>query len=217
LQQLEEADLILLNKTDLISAEAANRLSASLEAKYGRPVLQISAIKGEGIGRWADALLTATPAPPRILADLDYDRYAEGEANLGWLNLLAGLKGQPDFDGRRFAASLLSSLREHCGDRATVAHIKALITERPGGRFVQTNLTSDDGIPLGWGTTDSMMEESILRLNARIEVHPALLGAAATKAIQHAAAEQSVLAEIQSLQSFSPAYPRPTYRVSESI
>ena len=58
----------------------------------GRPIYPLSALTGQGVAPWLGHMLAQDPqnvGQQRI--DVDYDRYAQGEADLGWLNLTATL------------------------------------------------------------------------------------------------------------------------------
>lgn len=91
-KQLEEADIILINKEDTLSEEKMKRLVARTAAHYpDRPVLAISATNGKGIEEWLETLKKIRKAGSR-LAVVDYNIYAEGEAVLGWLNMEVELR-----------------------------------------------------------------------------------------------------------------------------
>jgi Ni2+-binding GTPase involved in maturation of urease and hydrogenase len=91
--QLEEADQILLNKVDTLSPSEYERQMALLAEEFpGIPVKGASALNGQGIDDWLESVLSGGPAGSRI-APVDYDRYANGEAALGWLNVEAKRSG----------------------------------------------------------------------------------------------------------------------------
>ena len=56
-KQLEEADLIVLNKVDRLSGGEREELRTSLAARFpGKPILTMSALSGEGVDAWLDAV-----------------------------------------------------------------------------------------------------------------------------------------------------------------
>src|SRR5207244_13172684 len=81
-QQLEEADLLVVNKADCTTAAQRH---AVIKEFSGRPVAEISALTGAGIDDWL-TLLGHGASCGHPLRALDYDRYAHGEALLAWLN-----------------------------------------------------------------------------------------------------------------------------------
>ena len=95
----------------------------------GRSVRFISAQTGEGVDEWIDAVLTGRVAGERITT-VDYDRYARGEAVLGWLNAtcnLSATSGTVDWQG--FCRELLESFKDEFAKRAaSVGHVKIMLS-----------------------------------------------------------------------------------------
>jgi G3E family GTPase len=212
-KQLEEADLIGLNKVDMLSGEEAERLAHALEAQYGKPVLRLSAVRGDGIEAWKQALLMETEAGTHTLPDLDYDRYARGEAVLGWLNATVALQGDPTFDASQFVETVMRVLRSACAnDNAEIAHLKLALSS--GDTLLRANLTTTAALPSYRGEPQPNVAHATLILNARIQMEPGKLGGIAVQAILQAATAVGTRAEIDTLQSFRPAYPRPPYRLA---
>jgi Ni2+-binding GTPase involved in maturation of urease and hydrogenase len=123
-RQLAEADLLLLNKVDLLTADERAWTEATLAAMYpGVPVLRVAAVNGEGIAAWLERLVDTPRAGARVL-DLDYDRYADAEASLGWLNLEASLTlGEAPV--ARWVTAVLEGIRRRADDAgAALAHVK---------------------------------------------------------------------------------------------
>jgi len=215
-KQLEEADIIVLNKIDtLTQSEAERMVSALKELQPAKPVLKVSALRGDGVDEWLQMLMRDAPSGSHILRDIDYDTYAKGEAVLGWLNATVRLVGSPQFDALQFAKALMSELQTAINARnAEVAHLKFLLTS--GTQMLRGHLTKADAEPNFIGELDEVNEATLV-LNARVALSPEALGGIATQAILMAAKTVNADAEILSLQSFSPPYPRPPYRVSEPV
>src|SRR5437762_10264660 len=85
-KQLEEADAIVINRIDEMTPAALEELAALLAENYpGTPVLRVSAKTGQGFEALTE-LLDQEGNFGRKILDIDYDTYAEGEAEMGWLN-----------------------------------------------------------------------------------------------------------------------------------
>jgi G3E family GTPase len=213
-KQLEEADIIVLNKTDQLPAAERAELLAVLQSRYPHAqAVALSALNGDGVDEWLELIQKNTPAGARI-AQVDYDTYADGEAVLGWLNASANLSAPAGCDWRAFAYDLLRAFKKSfAGQGAEVAHVKLFLTA-PGTGLV-ANLTSSKGMPfvLVEGTRGEPTASARLIVNARVHIAPAALKAAVEQALAGFAAD-GVTADILKLDCFAPGRPRPTHRFS---
>ena len=172
-KQLEEADVIVINKADRLAPEALSELRAKAECAFpGIEIVTISALTGEGVDEWLRLVSTRTDAGTRVV-DVDYDIYAEGEAVLGWLNAHLTLCAKLPVDWSAVAERLLVELSGTFDRRgAAVGHVKLLVAA--DGKQCMGNLT---------GRTDTLAmrgdavvaTEASLTLNARAEMPPAAL------------------------------------------
>ena len=209
-QQLAEADLIVLNKADLISAGELAALKGSLAERFpDAPLLAMSAASGEGVDAWLDFLSGGKPAGGKI-AEVDYDIYAAGEAALGWMNASARLAARGETDWQAVAGEFLEAIRGRLRARsAQIAHLKIFLTSSAGS--LAGNLTGDDGPPVLRGRMAPGRGEVRLLINARVHVQPDALRDAVEQALM-AAAGQRLEATLTSVRSFFPGRPQPTYR-----
>lgn len=209
-KQLEEAEIIAVNKIDALSEDATVALLQQLSARYHKPTIPFSAKDGHGIDEWR-SLLLHEPAENTSLKEIDYDFYAEGEAVLGWLNATARLYGS--LEPRPFLTALMEWLQSACqAYGAAIAHLKASLSE-PNG-FARANLTQTDGQVAIEADSVQLSGEITLVVNARITIAPERLQALVEEAIAHISASAGVRAEVLTMQSFRPGYPTPPYRIS---
>ena len=214
-RQLAEADVIVVNKVDLLDAARLERLRDGLAARYPQAdVLAMSARDGGGIAPWFERVtrgamgLGASP-------DVDYAVYAEGEALLGWLNATVRVSSEAPFDGN----ALLSDLAAHMADAigaAEIAHMKMTLTaeELPSDIAVLNLVAGDRGAELAH-TLKAPVDAGELIVNLRAEDDPRRLNGAALAAL---AAWESAgagrRAAIEHIEHFRPAKPTPTYRMA---
>jgi len=93
-KQLEEADAILINRIDELEESEIEELAQLVSENCPEvPVIRMSAKTGQGVDGLIELLGQQGDFGRRIL-DIDYDIYAEGEAELGWLN--SSLRVQAD-------------------------------------------------------------------------------------------------------------------------
>jgi G3E family GTPase len=86
-KQLEEAEWLVVNKIDLLDDDSLEDLKVRLENNFpGKRLFFVSAKTGLGLDEWIEALVTSESGPEAMM-EIDYERYAIGEALLGWVNL----------------------------------------------------------------------------------------------------------------------------------
>ena len=215
-KQLAEADLIVLNKTDVVSSSEIETLVARLNSLVKDvPVQRMSALTREGVAEWIDILLSRKTAGKHIL-DIDYDLYAKAEAALGWLNATIEVTAPHDFSPRELAGSLITTMQQGVvQDGMEIAHLKILVATETETDHIA--LTTNRGAP-EWriGELFPNVRELSLMINARVHATPEQL----TKVTQHslAASEMDfgVKTKVVHLESFTPLPPKPRYRFSET-
>ncbi len=216
-KQLEEADIVVLNKVDLISDQERQEIVSALQEKYPqKEILTTVARDDHGIDTWLNALLSGRPGANTILGQLDYDRYARAEAALGWLNAAIKINRTGPIAVHELLTDLMAGLQnDFRREKSEIGHLKAVFT--CGGKSMWINLTSLDGEPLVSGMEVGEINRGTLILNARVQLDPERLQAITRKAIDKVAAACDITAEIDDLQCFSPAYPDPPYLVRETV
>jgi G3E family GTPase len=210
-KQLEEADLIVLNKCDLLADSEKEHLIQELQERFPeKTIMAVSAREGHGMEDWLDTLLTARPGAGTVLAQLDYDRYAKAEAVLGWLNAAVKLTGNHEFNPSELMHRLMLNMRaEFQKQNAGIGHLKFVMTG--GGKSMWANLTHLHDDPTISQQQLGGMKGGTLIVNARVQIEPASLEAVVRSAIKSIEKAFSLDADVLDLQCFRPAYPNPPY------
>jgi len=216
-KQLEEADLIVINKCDLVSEDHLGQLREKLRREFPETRLaEISARNGAGLEGWFQQISTGQQSVRPAMA-VDYEVYAEGEALLGWLNATVELSGSVPFDGNamltRFAAAMQQRLA-HQG--AEIAHLKMTLDPEGGiGDLAVINLVRNDYVAELSQELQDPLQAGQLIVNVRAEIAPAALKAALEHALRHCTtAIAGVRAELEHLEFFQPGKPQPTHRIA---
>ena len=133
--QLEEADLIVLNKIDLISdAEVERDVNFLKEACPDIPVMKISALTGEGIPELAE-YLESYGTSLKNFSVRDNEKFQEAEKTLTWYNRRMFVKQLDDekIDMNEVIDDLLEEIRMGLIERKrNVPHLKTFATAGAG-------------------------------------------------------------------------------------
>ncbi len=222
-KQLEEADVIVVNKKELLEADELDALMKAISERYPRArVLAMSARSGEGVEAWLDTIqdLTQELAGGRVRSamEVDYDLYADGEALLGWLNMTMRIRG-PEFDGNEFLMSFLKDLQARAAAVAAeglrIAHLKATLTPSSGNDVGVVNLVRDDYSVEQSHRLVSPLEDGTLVLNFRAEGAPEVLQNVAENSLRDLLSQLRLTGELAVCEAFRPTPPNPTYRLAE--
>lgn len=208
-KQLEEADLVLLSKSDCHSTDALDRLAAELTKHVPEVSIErVSARSGLGMDAWVERILT--PGGARRTLDIDYDTYAAGEAALGWLNATIHLRAANAADWAAVCRQLLLDVREEVqAAGGQIAHIK-LFLARPAASL-SGNLTSTDEAPLIQGSMESSGGEADLNLNARVVLDAATLRTSVERVLSRLG-RFGISSRVTHMEAFAPARPTPLHR-----
>ncbi len=215
-KQLEEADAIIINRIDELDSSAAEELSRLVAEQFpGTPVLRVSATSGAGFEAFTE-LLGQSGAFGRKILEIDYDTYAEGEAELGWLNATARLTSASPFDLDGLLSTTLAKLAHVCRTLGgEVAHLK-LIGMDDAGAFAVGNVISSDTPPKLSLPSGLRPREAELIVNARVAIDPAVLEEEVKRVVAEEFQKAGVSAEFRTSQSLRPGRPVPTHRYAEA-
>lgn len=224
-KQLEEADIIVVNKKELLEADELETLLQEITSRYPKArVLTMSARSGEGVEAWLDTIqnLTQEIASNRVRGamEVDYDLYADGEALLGWLNITMRVNGE-EFDGNEFLMSLLSDLQSRAAaineEGVRIAHLKATLTPSQGNDVGVVNLVRDDYSVEQSHRLVSPLEDGTLVLNFRAEAAPEVLLNLAENSLRELVSQLRLTGELIVREAFRPSPPKPTHRLAEQV
>lgn len=211
-KQLEEADFVILNRIDELSADEVDSITQLLSEQYANiPVVRMSAKSGEGFDALCEFLDQRGAFGARVM-EVDYDIYAEGEAELGWLNCQSKLTAKQPIDLDGFLMQLLGRLhRELIAMDAEVAHLKVI--GMADGVYAVSNLVSNADQPVLSLPSSWQGHDVDLVVNARVAVSPDELEAVVRRSLAEEAAAVGASAQVLSLQCFRPGRPVPTHRL----
>jgi G3E family GTPase len=214
-KQLEEADLVVISKCDLLDEARLESLRAAIAGKFpGKQILAVSPREGINLEVWFGKIASEEQAAGKAMA-VDYTLYADGEALLGWLNCTVKLAAAEAFDGDDFLRELASQVQKRLQtEKAEVAHLKMTLSPDSGlGEVGVVNLVRNDFVPeLSRSLVEPVGSGQVI-INLRAEAAPDVLGTAVREALAAAAEKFATLqATLEHLEHFRPGKPTPTHR-----
>ncbi|MES2734784.1 MAG: GTP-binding protein [Verrucomicrobiota bacterium] len=215
-KQLEEADIIVISKSDLIGETEREELRAVLEREFPLARIVTASPRQEtGLTDLFTQLMTDEQARRNPMA-VDYEVYADGEALLGWLNATVTLKATEEFEANDFLRALATDVQQRLQkDSTEIAHFKMTYSPDDGiaGELASINLVRSDYIPELGMELDEPSEGGQLIVNLRAEADPATLMHAVQAGLTATAAQFPTLtAKLEHEEHFRPGKPTPTHR-----
>lgn len=214
-KQIEEADFVILNRIDELDSQTIDEITSLLETNFpGVPCMRMSAITGEGFDAVCSYLEQEGDFGTRMM-DVDYDIYAEGEAELGWLNAQVQLSSKSPFELDLFLTTLIQNLSQSLRSQsAEIAHLKVI--GMADGRYAVVNQISSDSAPTLSIGSELRTSNAEIVINARVAMDPETLAQATKEALADVSTRMSLNATTNTLQSFRPGRPVPTHRLTTS-
>jgi hypothetical protein len=213
-KQIEEAELLVMNKADLLDSQEKEELYRLAQVAYPeKKILFQDSLETESVQVWADLIQSkGLPLPSKSL-NIDYDRYARGEAELAWLNEDYELKLPPE-DSHTAVIRLISTLIERLDKkRVPIGHLKFLIQPEgcPEMKLSFTTLA----VPGDWSAQVPDFTSSKVRflINARIQMGADTLHDLIAKTLSDTLPANSFIAVEERAEYFHPNYPRPVHRI----
>lgn len=201
-QQLTEADLVCTSKRDIYAR--SEQLPVPVE-------FELSGKTGAGVRQWLKEMLQTTRVVGTRFLEVDYTRYAEAEAALGWLNVHARIQLASPQTPALLCGPLLDRLEAVLSyESIVIAHLK--IFDRTAGSWLKASVCANGEEPVPEG--DLLSEPAInheLALNLRALADPDRLRELALAALSEIPGRVDVL----HMAAFRPAPPQPEYRMPE--
>ncbi|MDY0265250.1 MAG: GTP-binding protein [Sulfurospirillum cavolei] len=213
-KQLDEADVIVIAKEDLLCKDALEALMEAAKKRWPLAhIFALSAQSGEGLDAWLTEVTEGRLDAGGHIVEVDYDVYAQGEAVLGWLNTTWRLHGK-SIDWNAFVAQVLHDLSERLERLSlTVGHVKVFL-ETPTS-FIRGNITGTHESPEFQGGVERS-DDALITVNARVETSPEALERLVSEVLVHACGD-AMTYTITVCRCLQPGRPNPTYRYARTV
>ena len=211
-KQLEEADILIINKKDLLNENELSELTLFIiNDLKNKTILYQDSNNKEDISNWLKQLENFHANISRTSLEIDYDKYGAGEAALAWLDKKISLhtvKSVAINTAFDLVDSIYSAIiRSGC----TIGHLKFLLDDNEG--WIRKISFTNNGQQNFLKEYKECNHIDIL-INARVETLPAHLEALVNDVISDTITKTGCRIINGKANSFAPGYPKPTHRFS---
>jgi G3E family GTPase len=218
-KQIEEADVVIISKSDLLDEAQLKALQKAIAAKYPeKEIICASARTGENLDAWFSRVVD-TKQSARTAMEVDYGIYADGEALLGWLNCTVQIQSAKRFDANKLLTQLAMEVQKRLkAKKSEIAHMKMTLSPDGSlsGEIAGINVVRNDLVPELSFTLDAPVKSGQLILNVRAEAAPDVLGSAVHEGLQAVQKKfPGLKATVDHLEHFRPGKPTPTHRIEQ--
>lgn len=215
-KQIEEADIIVLNKIDLMSQQEINNIKNIIKSNFpSKELITISAKENINIDLWLEKIETIEHNDDSTM-DVNYQIYGKAESYLGWLNTNVKLSSSEQFDISAFIKEFMEVLRNKFEEeKLEIAHLKVYGVCNNGS--VKISLTGlSDEIDSSEQTPLRDHKANII-INARVNVSPGKLEEYVIKTLNNISTKKNIILKNIKTECFMPGQPNPKYRMSSKI
>lgn len=207
--QAEEAEVLVLTKTDLLGIDDIGTLELKLrDMNPSAQIIIYSAVDGTGFEKIMK-VIASKKETGRTPVDVDYDKYADAEAELGWYNGVFLFNAGP-YDAYDLSMAMLRDLAGKYGAN-DIAHAKIALTS--GSSHTKISLIGNEFSVGGVQGSRFGKGDSQLNLNARIVSGPDALRDSIRDTVKRVMASKNISYEMKFDDCFSPGRPNPTHRL----
>lgn len=215
-KQIEEADIIVLNKIDLMSQQELINVHNIIKKNFPeKELVAISAKENLNMNLWLEKI-EGTEHKDDFTMDVNYQTYGKAEAYLGWLNTSAELSSSEKFDISAFIKEFMEVLKNKFNDeKLEIAHLKVYGVSNSG--CVKASLTGlSDDIDFN-GQIPLRDHKANIIVNARINISPERLEDYVIGALNNISAKKNIILKDIKTECFMPGQPNPKYRMSSKV
>ena len=207
-KQLEEAEIIVVSKIDLIDDKPMSEIKEMMKEKYGNKVLLYqNSFDKKNILQWVNTLKNQILEKPLSL-QIDYDLYGEGEAKLAWHDEAIEIYSANN-NAEAAATDLMLRIYQKINlNKYPIGHLKFLLNGEKKISF--TYILGKETIATIGNKKNGI---ATLLINARVQTTPESLSKIIAESIEETELKFGCKILLKSMASFQPGYPKPTHRI----
>jgi G3E family GTPase len=210
-KQIEESDLLIINKIDLLQTHELLQLHKLTEDQFdGKMVIFQDSLNQNNIQKWVDTLDSRSTQRMESLA-IDYEIYGKGEAELAWLDEEVNIQTADNSAWEHAITFIDLMIKEIRIRELSIGHLKFLLKgEGFNHKISFTTILQEE-----WKKVLPVLNSNHVQImvNSRIETTPEI----ARMMVQNnllAVSSPAVLVTESRQHSFQPGFPNPTHRIT---
>lgn len=213
-KQIEEADLLVINKIDLLTPENLKMLYGLTKSDFDQKILiSQNSLNQQNIQNWISTLETL-PIRRRDSLDIDYQIYGQGEADLAWLDEEINIHTEDQSAWNcaiRFIESMIDEIKLK---QIVVGHLKFLLKGEGFNHKISFTTIFDEN----WKSNLPFLLVSDVQImvNSRIETTPEVARSIVRNGVLAISGKGTEISESQE-QAFQPGFPNPTHRITRKL
>ncbi len=218
-KQIEESNLLIANKIDLLTSVEALELLQLAEQRYpDKCIRRQNSFDSAQVAEWLALIQNDIHFLPDKSLDINYDTYAAGEGQFTWQDLELGLTF-PDKKPGKLAGELISDIVKHLSEKEiSIAHLKLLVSD--GNQMIKINLTRMDDFAAKIKSEICKLDlltgkQVTLLVNAMVEGGTDILENSLDSIISRFCIRNQIAISETARFSRVPGYPNPTMRIND--
>jgi G3E family GTPase len=210
-KQLEEADVLVINKIDLLSSTEVATINKHLKNEFlEKTILYQNSFEENNIEKWMNVLEQFEPLD-RASLDIDYDIYADGEAKLAWLDESITIVSSQK-NAVMIAKEIISQIDHDIKEKElTIGHLKFFIETTDWKKKISI---ASSLLHSFYSPEEKDAVQAHLLINARVETEPAVLQQIVNDTLKQMVQKHDCNIMVEKWSAFKPGYPKPLHRIS---
>jgi G3E family GTPase len=215
-KQLEEADVLVINKIDLLSSSQLEILNKHLIKEFpDKIILYQNSFEENDIQVWMNELYQFQRSADRVSLALDYDLYGDGEAQLAWLDQSMTIISSQK-NTIVIAKEIISHIDHYIKQQQLpIGHLKFFIeTADPIGIGWKKKISITSVLPISFYKPEQNdAGQAHLLINARVQTEPEILQQIVNDTLKEIVQKHDCNIMVVKWVAFKPVYPKPLHRI----